>query len=444
MMRVDDTSRPASLSEIASDRAPSRRPTVSGARTAVDISDMPARTASGLPERSVSGLPVRPVRGQAAGTRRGLVPLLLIAIACAPLLAQETDRSRTEALARRAGDRLRSLQQESDRLLTEERTLLGTLRQLELAREIKNEQLAEATANARAAEADLAAVSGQLEHLQQEDLAARPELRETIVDLYKLGQARYVRLLLSVSDVRRIGEGARMVAALARRDRDRVLAAESRRAQLKASRETLEARTKRLAGLRADAQRAAVEADRAVAAHNEMITKIDSERDLNAQLSSELLATQGKLQETLRSVGAVPGAADSTALPLRPFRGDLEWPVAGTVRQRFGAPGAPQRTQNGIEIAAIDGAPVRAVHEGTVRFADAFTGFGRLVIVEHEDRTFSLYGNLADVSVARGARVEYGQELGSVGFTVAGTPGLYFELRVDGRPVDPLQWLKKR
>jgi murein hydrolase activator len=55
-----------------------------------------------------------------------------------------------------------------------------------------------------------------------------------------------------------------------------------------------------------------------------------------------------------------------------------------------------------------------------------------------------LYGNLGEVAVARGARVDQGQELGTVGISPAGSAGLYFELRVDGRPVDPLQWLRKR
>jgi septal ring factor EnvC (AmiA/AmiB activator) len=87
---------------------------------------------------------------------------------------------------------------------------------------------------------------------------------------------------------------------------------------------------------------------------------------------------------------------------------------------------------------------VHAVHEGTVAFAGPFTGYGDLVILNHGARTFSLYGHLVKVEVGRGARVEQGGTVGSVGTAPAGPPGVYFELRVDGRPVDPLQWLKKR
>jgi septal ring factor EnvC (AmiA/AmiB activator) len=70
--------------------------------------------------------------------------------------------------------------------------------------------------------------------------------------------------------------------------------------------------------------------------------------------------------------------------------------------------------------------------------------FGRLVVVDHGQGAFSLYGHLATLEVARGARVEAGSVVGTTGRAPGGTPALYFELRVDGRPVDPLQWLKRR
>jgi septal ring factor EnvC (AmiA/AmiB activator) len=136
---------------------------------------------------------------------------------------------------------------------------------------------------------------------------------------------------------------------------------------------------------------------------------------------------------------------EPAALPLRPFKGDLPWPVAGVIRQRFGRQaGAAQPVSNGIEITANEGTAVTVVHDGTVAFADTFTGFGKLVIVDHGGQTFTIYGNLLDISVASGARVDTGQTVGSVGQSVMGTPGLHFELRFEGRPVDPLEWLRKR
>jgi len=360
-------------------------------------------------------------------------------------IAQQSDREKTEALARRAGDRLLALQQEADRLTSEERSLLGDLRQLEVAREIKLEELHQVTAEADDATRSLAAVNEQVGRLEREDVEARPELEARLVELYKLGRGRYVRLLLSLSDVRSVGQASRLVAALAKRDRDRIAAHERTLAELRSSRATLEKETRTLATLRVEAERAQNAADRAVQARNQLIRNIDTERDLNAQLSGELQAAQQKLQATLRQIGAGTPPSEQPSLPIRPFRGDLDWPLAGAVRQRFAAPaagGGP--TVNGIQIDAEDGATARAVHEGTVAFAGPFAGLGNLVIVQHDPATFSLYGNLSDLGVARGARVERGQALGTVGASPTGPTALYFELRVDGQAVDPLQWLKKR
>jgi murein hydrolase activator len=373
--------------------------------------------------------------------------LVALAILSGVLLAQQTDRDRAEALARRAGDRLLSLQQEADRLATEEQTLLGDLRKLEVAREIKAEELRQITQKASSATRDLDGVNEQVQRLEREDIAERPELRARVVELYKLGQGRYLRLLLSMSDVRSIGQAARMVAALAKRDRDRVEAHQRRLGELKASRITLEVRGKELVALRVDAERADRDAARAVAARDHLIDDIDRQRDLNAQLAGELTTAQQKLRQTLRQLASgTPQAAglDAADLPLRPFRGDLDWPVAGAVRQRFGRPTATRLPANGIEIAAEEGAPVQAVHGGTVAFAGPFAGFGNLVIVQHDANSFTLYGNLSTMTVGRGDRVDDGQTLGSVGASATGPPGLYFELRVDGQPVDPVQWLKKR
>lgn len=207
-----------------------------------------------------------------------------------------------------------------------------------------------------------------------------------------------------------------------------------------ASRRALRQRQQQLETLRASAMRAKAAADQAIGARNALIRDIDERRDLNAELAGELQTAQQKLQGALKSVGA-DASGDPTTLPIRPFRGSLEWPVDGTVRQRFGRGAA---LVNGIDIAARESSAVHAVHDGVVVFADTFAGFGRLVIVDHGRQTFTLYGNLGSVDVEKGAHISHGQTIGAVGVAPTGAAGLYFELRVDGRPVDPLQWLTKR
>jgi septal ring factor EnvC (AmiA/AmiB activator) len=367
-----------------------------------------------------------------------IVALLLVGTAVS--IAQQGDRPKTEALARRATERLQALQQEADQLASQERTLLNELRRLELERQIKLENLKGVSADADKVASELAATSERILQLEQQDLAERPDVRARLVEIYKLGRARYLRLLLSTADLRQLGRASRMVAALAQVDRNQLASHQRTLDSLKAARVELEERSRQMQSVRAEAARAEAAAAAAARAQAALIRDIDLQRDLNAQLAGELQAAQQKLQATLRDLPAGAGG-DQALLPLRPFKGALDWPAPGSIRRRFGA-GAGQASA-GIEIAADEGAPVHAIHEGVVAFADPFSGFGNLVIVDHGSQTFSLYGDLLEIEAKRGSRVERGQSIGSVGISPAGTSGLYFELRVDGRAVDPLQWLKK-
>jgi septal ring factor EnvC (AmiA/AmiB activator) len=354
--------------------------------------------------------------------------------------AQTPDRARTEALARRATERLQALQREADRLASEERTLIGDVRKLEIERQLKAEELKRVDADAKKVQAELDATAERTAVLEASEKAETPELRARLVEIYKLGQGRYLRMVLSTGDLRRLGQSTRTVAALAKIDRDRIASHARTLDELKKTRKALEARRTELAVLRGAAEKAQAAALRAEQLKNDLIRDIDRKRDLNAQLAGELQAAQQKLQAALRDLAAGAPIAETAPLPLKPFRGDLEWPVAGTVTRRFGRGTA----SNGIEITAMDGADAHAIHDGVVAFAGTFSGFGNLVILDHGSQSFSLYGDLLEIGVKKGGRVEHGQPVGTVGPTSSGANGLYFELRVDGQPVDPLQWLKKR
>jgi murein hydrolase activator len=373
---------------------------------------------------------------------RRLIAACAVALVLAggALLAQQDDRARAEALSRRAADRMQALREEATHLAAEERTLLGDLRRLEVEREIRATELEQARSEVRAAANDLAAVDQQIAALDAQSTAALPDLRARLVTLYKLGRGRYARLLLSASDVRQFGQAARLVSALAEQDRQRVAQHQRRLADLNAARTAARERHARVQQLQAAAEQAEASVDQALKARTTLVRDIDTRRDLNAQFAGELLAAQQRLQATVAGLST----GDIAALPIAPFKGDLDWPVPGTVRQRFGATVAGRPPLRGIEIAAPEGSAVNAVHDGTVAYADTFTGYGRLVIVDHGKQTFTLYGNLGEIQAERGSHVERGSPVGTVGLAAGDAAAVYFELRVDGRAVDPLQWLGKR
>ena len=383
------------------------------------------------------------------GGCRRLTSAFVACAATAALAAQGPDRAQTELLAKRASDRLIVLQREADALARQQRSLLGDLRRLEIERDLKTEQLRQIQADTQKVSLELGNTGNQIAQLEEATEASRPLLEARMVELYKLGSAGYVRLLFNVSDLKEVGRAYRMVAAVAAIDRHRAEQHRQNLIRLRAAQDSLEKRRAEMAKLQQAAASARIAAERAAQTRAQLIADIDRRRDLTAELAGELQGAQLKLQGTLAAMqsGAPRAAGDTAPLPVRPFRGVLDWPVAGRMLTPFGQRGttvsrAP--AQRGVQFAVDEGTPVRAVHDGTVAFAGPFTGYGNLAIIDHGAQIFSLYGQLGALQVERGARVDRGQAVGTAGRILVGIPGIYFEMRVDGKPVDPLEWLKKQ
>jgi murein hydrolase activator len=127
----------------------------------------------------------------------------------------------------------------------------------------------------------------------------------------------------------------------------------------------------------------------------------------------------------------------------------LPWPVEGPLLTKFGMQRHPQFGtmvfRRGIEIEAREGQAVRAVEGGQVAYADWYRGYGKLVILDHGNGFYTLYGNLSKLDLKKGDRVSRGQAIGLAGETgsLKGAK-LYFEIRRRGEAEDPLLWLAKR
>ncbi len=371
---------------------------------------------------------------------RSLVVAGVVSLAC---VAGAWGQSAPQDPAARAGERIVALQREAEALASQERTLLGELRKLEVERDLRLEESRRLDAEARAVRARIDATTRQIESTRLAIEAARPGLDARLVQVYKLGRPGYARMLLGAGKTEDSVRAARLAAALATLDHRRVAEQTGAISRLAVSRVELEQQSVRLKDVQAAARRAAEESTRAAGARAELVRRIDERRDLTAQMVGELEHAQERLRKL------VPGAPiESVTLPLKPFRGTLDWPVAGQVLTRFGQRRNPRFgttvSQSGIEIAAAEAEGVRAVHEGRVVFADVFAGFGQLTIVDHGNLGYSLYGYLGSIAKPKGAAVAAGERLGTAGRSPAGNSSLYFELRIDGKPVDPLQWLKRR
>ncbi len=118
------------------------------------------------------------------------------------------------------------------------------------------------------------------------------------------------------------------------------------------------------------------------------------------------------------------------------------WPVDGVIVARYGS--LEGKKHNGLALAAPQGTPVFAGNQGEVVFAGTQSGYGNIVVVEHPDQTLSLYGRNAQLCVKEKQRVKRGQLIALVGKSGgASAPGLYFEVRVKNKPVNPKRYLPR-
>ena len=369
--------------------------------------------------------------------------LLLLALAGAPTEAPARGpASADERRLVRVKERRATLEKELARMRGEEKTLLGEVERLELELQLRAEELNEIQITLKRTRAELDATVARVRQLETSLAAARPALAAHARALYKLGDMSYLRLLLSIDRPSDFFRGYRFVTALARRDNAQVSTFRSDLAALGVERADLERRTQESIDLRARLTAARRRVDAQRARKTELLTSLVERKELNADYVAELAQAETRLQQLLAGLGE-----GAVTVPLGALRGGLAWPVEGRVRTGFGrrkhARFDTYTVHNGIEIEAPPDAPVRAVHEGRVVFADRFRGYGLMVVVDHGDKHHSLYAQMGEIEVAPGQDVTVGSVLGTADPAGAAGPGVYFEMRYRGRPEDPLVWLGK-
>ena len=380
---------------------------------------VPAVSSSALPPGAAPRYP----RDSVPMTRRsGCLPgfsasLLAVALAT-PAIAQPPPstppapaRSPAEGAAvagsmlQRASDRIRALQREADLLAKQSTTTLAALRKLELTRALRAEELAAVNTRLSAVTAKVAASTVRVQALEDQRVDRTPALEERLQALYKRG--RHGLRAAAARHGRRARPGARQprVVSLARIEEIRI--AEHRRllAEEQAARAQLESEQRQVARLSAEADEPRGAAASAVAERTRLLDELDRRRELAAQLRRR--ARTGAPTASVDPRRAWAGRRRRSTCRCAPSRATCR----GRGRARCCRASADRRPaaygtsiqRNGIEIGAAQGSPVRAVHGGTVAYAAPFTGYGVMVILDHGEDAFTVYGHLSGTALRPGA-----------------------------------------
>ncbi len=203
-----------------------------------------------------------------------------------------------------------------------------------------------------------------------------------------------------------------------------------------------------LAALRADKDRARARLAGERERRAGLLARIEGTIADRSRRLERLQADEKRLTELLaslaRELADIPLEVDRAAR-FAARKGRLPWPVAGRLRRAFGTPRpGGTLTWKGVLVAAPRGAPVRAIHRGRVAYADWLRGYGLLLIIDHGEGFMTLYGHNQSLFKEAGDWVEDGELIATVGDSGGiSEPGLYFEIRRRGRPINPRRWLAR-
>lgn len=397
--------------------------------------------------------------GWAAGLVLLLVPLAAAAPKAAP--SDEALRAKREALGE-VRRQLEGARARASAAREREVSLLAELEQIDRTVARKREELARLDPRIARLEVELDRLDGRRGRVAEDTVAQRTALASRLKALARLaaepagapdwsGEVALLARMRAAGDLGRIarldlerlsrfdetaGELRERQAAIARGRRELVelrRAGETERAALA---EQGERRRRLLAGVREDR-----------ATHERMAAELEEATRRLEALVRELARRRPARVAVARPVS--PGGPPPPAVGLGALRGQLPWPAEGRIVEGFGRQVHPrfgtETVRHGVDIEADAGAPIRAVHPGTVAYRGSLRGYGNLVIVDHGQGYYTLYGHASEVTVGEGDVVKAGQAIARVGDTgsVEG-PRLYFEVRYQGRAEDPQVWLRRR
>ncbi|KAA0071785.1 peptidase M23 [Rhodanobacter sp. T12-5] len=390
----------------------------------------------------------------------------VLSLAMPPAQAHQEGKSRTEQAD--AKQRLADLRSKMEALAKEqaETAARRDSANAELAKQAN--ALASAARAVRQTDAELAAKQQQLDQLQQQRTDLKRTLnnqRAAIADLlratYALGHGSDLRLLLGDEDVARISRALvyskyfqqdrvqrvqRLMADLAKlQELENAITAEQQ--ALQAARAQREQQAKTLAQQRAAQQKLASAAN---AQYKDQAQRLAAMKQDAQSLDNLLAKLQRAIDEAAREAAAREAAARAATAKRHPghkppppievgsasanIRGNLPWPASGVVNS-YGS---------GVLIKASGGSEIHAVARGRVIYAGFLRGYGMLLIINHGNGWMSMYGNNETLLHGVGDQVEAGEAIGTASAPTGINTGTYFELRKNGKPVDPRSWLSQR
>lgn len=296
--------------------------------------------------------------------------------------------------------------------------------------------------DSKARQADLERQSeAQRKELKKQRTALANQLRVAYIN----GNEDWLRVSLSQEDATSLGRRMTYYGYLSRQRRVTIEKVAAALGQLEKIQAEISKELAQLAKFEAEATEKLAEIADTRTERAALVNKINADiRSKDAQIE-RLQAQASELTNLVEALAKVlPKMPDLDAEPFAGQAASLAWPTDGSVLKNFGDSRAYGRLKwEGVLLGAPAGAVVRSVYHGRVVFSDWLDGMGLLTIIDHGAGYMSLYGHNQDLLKEVGEWVDPGEAIAHVGDSGGqAAAGLYFEIRKDGKPVNPKRWIR--
>lgn len=345
-----------------------------------------------------------------------------------------------------------------------------------------------ALAQLKVSEEELALVQQYLQRLNQKEKKLKDQIDETtfelaeaesilvikqkilekrLVEIYKYGQYNFLEVLLTSDSFTDMLERFVYMQRIAEQDRHLYNEIQYRKEIIAQKKIELENQLTELNDIQAEKKAEETELNRERNRRKSILLAIRTKKDEYEKAIAELKNSQQKTQQIIDNLLAererTRQKKESNDLSLGPdsklpkrtgnhyfdtHRGKINWPILGKLITRFGREKHPrfgtETFNQGIRIKAEHGAPIRVIDHGEVIYTSQLRGYGNFIIIDHGEGYYTLYAHCSSIGVNVGNRVNRGQEIAKVGHTGSLFGDcLYFEIRSNGKPIDPLLYLQR-
>ncbi len=332
--------------------------------------------------------------------------------------------------------------------------------------EQKESDLGRMSLDLQGVESSLDRTGRDIHKVTEEANRKRLEIEKRLASLYKAGELGALRMFFSAESFPQLAENIRYMKSILENDKKIFLEYNQKIDQLKILKSDLERDALKKERIMTGIEHKKREIEEEKSKKAAYLGKVRQDRKSYEVSLKELQVNAGRLQTMISRLDALSRRklssrhersgikqkplAELPPVPDRGFgsqKGRMNLPVRGEIIESYGKHKHPEFNSftfsKGLSISAPSGTEIKAIYEGTVIFADYFKGFGNMVIVDHGGGYFSLYAHASRLAKKVGVEVARHETIGAVG-DVDSSKGslLYFEIRHQGKPVDPAGWVR--